>query len=54
VLFWSGIWYAKLIFLKIISKENFVYPKNVIWIYIDIQWNSTSTTTHWTALNWSC
>jgi len=22
--------------------------------YIYIQWNSASTTTHWTALNWSC
>jgi len=34
VLFWSGIWYRKLIFLKIILKENFIYLKNVIWIYI--------------------
>jgi len=32
VLFWSGIWYAKLIFLKIIFKENFIYFKSVIWI----------------------
>jgi len=22
--------------------------------HIYIQWNSASTTTHWTALNWSC
>jgi len=28
--FWSGIWYGKLIFLKIIFKENFIYLKNVI------------------------
>jgi len=34
VLFWSGIWYGKLIFLKIIFKEKFIYLKNVIWIYI--------------------
>ena len=34
VLFWSGIWYGTLIFQKIIFKENFVFPKNVIWIYI--------------------
>ena len=33
VLFWSGIWYGKLIFLKIIFKENFISLKNVIWIY---------------------
>jgi len=30
VLFRSGIWYGKLIFLKIIFKENFIYLKNVI------------------------
>jgi len=24
------------------------------YIYIYIQWNSASTTTHWMALNWSC
>jgi len=36
VLFWSGIWYGKLIFLKIIFKESFIYLKNVIWIYIYI------------------
>jgi len=23
-------------------------------IYIYIQWNPANTTTHWTALNWSC
>jgi len=34
VLFWSGIWYGKLIFLKLTFKENFIYLKNVIWIYI--------------------
>jgi len=34
VLFWSGIWYGKLIFLKAIFKENFIYLKNVIWMYI--------------------
>jgi len=34
VLFSSGIWYGKLIFLKIIFKENFIYLKNVIGIYI--------------------
>jgi len=33
VLFWSWIWYGKLIFLKVIFKENFIYLKNVIWIY---------------------
>jgi len=33
VLFWSGIWYVKLSFLPIIFKENFVFLKNVIWIY---------------------
>jgi len=34
VFFWSRIWYEKLIFLKIIFKENIIiYPKNVIWIY---------------------
>ena len=33
MLFWPGIWYGKLIFLKIIFKENFIYLKNVIWIY---------------------
>jgi len=33
VLFWSGICYGKLIFLKIISKENFIYLKIVIQIY---------------------
>ena len=32
VVFWSGIWYGKLIFLKIIFKENFIYLKSVIWI----------------------
>jgi len=53
VLFRSGIWYGKLIFPKNISKENFIYLKNVIWIYTYIQWNSASTTTHWTALNLS-
>jgi len=54
VLFWSGIWYRKLIFLKIILKENFIYLKNVIWIYIYSGTPPASTTTHWTALNWSC
>jgi len=34
VLFWSGIWFAKLIFLKIIFKENFINLRIVIWIYI--------------------
>ena len=34
VLFWSGIWYGKQIFMKIIFKENFIYLKNVIWIYL--------------------
>jgi len=24
---------GKLIFLKIFFKENFIYPKSVIWIY---------------------
>ena len=33
VLFWSGIWYGKLIFLKLVFRENFIYLKNVIWIY---------------------
>jgi len=32
-LFSSGIWYGKLVFLKIIFKENFIYLKNFIWIY---------------------
>jgi len=32
--FWSAIWYRKLIFLKITFKENFIFLKNVIWIYI--------------------
>ena len=32
-LFWSGI-SGKLIFLKIIFKEKFIYVKNVIWVYI--------------------
>jgi len=32
VLIWSGIWYGKLIFMKIIL-ENFIYLKNVICIY---------------------
>jgi len=34
MLFWSGISYGKLILLKIIFKENFIYLRNVIWIYI--------------------
>jgi len=34
MLFSSGIWYGKLIFLKITFKENFIYLKNVIGIYI--------------------
>ena len=34
MLFWSGIWYGKLIFLKIIFKENFVYLKCHLDIYI--------------------
>jgi len=34
VLFWSGIWYGKLIFLKLLFTENFLYPKNIIWIYM--------------------
>ena len=55
MLFWSWIWYGKLIFLKIIFEQNFFYLKNVIWIYIlYIQLNSASTTTQWTTLNWSC
>jgi len=33
VLFWSGISHGKLIFLKIIFKENFIYLKIVIQIY---------------------
>ena len=36
VLFWSGIWYGKLIFPKIIFKETFICLKNVIWIYRNI------------------
>jgi len=28
-----GIWYGKLIFLKIIFKENFTYLENVIWVH---------------------
>jgi len=27
-----GIWFGKLIFLKIIFKENFIYLKSFIWI----------------------
>jgi len=34
VLFSLGIWYGKLNFLTIIFEENFIYLKNVIWIYI--------------------
>ena len=34
MLFSSGIWYGKLIFLKLIFKENFIYLKNVIGLYI--------------------
>jgi len=34
VLFSSGIWYEKLIFLKTIFKENFIYFKNVTWLYL--------------------
>jgi len=34
VLFWSEIWYGKLILLKIIFKENFICLTNVIWKYI--------------------
>jgi len=34
MLFCPGIWHGKLIFLKIIFKEYFIYIKNVIWIYI--------------------
>jgi len=30
LLFCSGIWYGKLIFLKIIFKEKFIYLKNAI------------------------
>jgi len=55
VLFRSDIWYGKLIFLKIIFKETFIYLKIVIWIEIySLQWNSASTTTHWMTLSWSC
>jgi len=34
VLFWSEIWCGKLSFLKIIFKENCIYLRYVIWIYI--------------------
>jgi len=34
VLFWSGIWFGKLAFLNIIFKENFIYLKTLIKIYI--------------------
>jgi len=34
VLFWSGIWYGMLIFLKIIFKESFIYLKCHLEIYI--------------------
>ena len=34
MLFSLGIWYGKLNFLTIIFEENFIYLKNVIWIYI--------------------
>jgi len=33
VLFSSGIWYGRLIFLKIIFKENCIFLKNVFWIF---------------------
>ena len=36
MVFRSGIWYGKLIFLKIIFKANFIHLKNVICIYIYI------------------
>jgi len=52
VLFSSGIWYGKLISVEIIFKEKFIAQKCYWDIYM--QWNSASTTTHWTALNWSC
>jgi len=32
--FLSGIWYEKLIFLKIFFKEKFIYLKNIFWMYI--------------------
>jgi len=32
--FWLGVWDRQLIFLKILFKENFIYLKNVIWIYL--------------------
>jgi len=33
MLFWSGIWHGKLIFPKIIFKVNFIYFKNIIWVF---------------------
>jgi len=33
MLFSSGIWYGKLILLKLILKEKFIYLKNVFLIY---------------------
>jgi len=47
VLFWSGIWCGKLIFLKI--RKLYLPQKCHLDIYI--QWNSASMTTYWTALN---
>jgi len=48
VLYWSGICYVKLIFLKLTFTENLFCLKNIIWIYV-----YTVELTHWTALKWS-
>jgi len=51
VLFWSGIRYRKLFFWKYFRQ---FYLRQKCHLDIYIQWNSDNTTTHWTALNWSC
>jgi len=50
VLFWSGIWYGMLIFLKIIFKESFIYLKChlEIYIYSETLLARPPTGRHWT------